>query len=137
MHNSMLYPMLVMIGLTVVIGGLAVKARFASVREGRMDGKFYKLMQGGAVDERVAVTTRSFDNQFQVPMLFYVAATLHIVMQAETTLALGLAWLFVASRIMHACIHLTYNHVLHRLAAFEVGVVAVLALWIHLLVRSL
>ncbi len=131
----MLYPMFAMVLLTVVIGGIAVRSRFASVKNGDMQPEYYKLMQGGDVSTKVAATTRSFNNQFEVPMLFYVASALHIALGLEGLVAVLLAWLFVLARCVHAYIHLTYNRVLHRLAAFEVAVVAVLGLWVNLLVQ--
>jgi hypothetical protein len=46
--------------------------------------------------------------------------------------ALALAWAYVASRGVHSLIHLTYNNVFHRLAAFAAGNVVLLVIWIRL-----
>ena len=43
---------------------------------------------------------------------------------------LALAWAYVACRALHSLIHLTYNNVLHRLAAFAAGNVVLLVIWI-------
>ena len=83
--------------------------------------------------ERLLVAGRSFNNQFEVPLLFYVVGTLFVVLEAQSWLVLGLAWAFVASRFLHAFIHLTYNNVLHRMLVFILGFIFVLALWIQLL----
>jgi len=132
----MLYPMFAMVLLTTVIGFIAVRTRFASVKDGEMQAEYYKLMRGGNVTDRVEATSRSFNNQFEIPLLFYVAGTLHIVTGTEGLIGFLLAWVFIISRCAHAYIHLTYNRVLHRLAAYEVGIAAVLGLWINLLVQS-
>jgi len=45
---------------------------------------------------------------------------------------LTLAWLYVASRIAHSLVHLTYNNVIHRLAAFSASNLVLLLLWVRL-----
>ena len=44
-------------------------------------------------------------------------------------LQVGLAWAYVALRVVHSLIHLSYNHVYHRLAAFVVSNGVLAALW--------
>jgi hypothetical protein len=57
-------------------------------------------------------------NLLEVPVLFYVAClTLHATNQVDPT-ALYLAWGYVALRIAHSLVHLSYNKVLHRGALF-------------------
>lgn len=131
----MLYPMAAMVLLTLIIGLMAVTVRIASVRSGAVKARYYKLMQGQEVPEAVIKTGRNFNNQFEVPTLFYLACTLHLIVGAVTPLALGLAWAFVVLRVIHSWIHIGYNHVLHRLAAFFAGFACVLALWVNLLIQ--
>jgi len=50
--------------------------------------------------------------------------------------ALTLAWTYVALRGVHSAIHLTYNHVIHRLIAFAVSNVALGLLWTWFFVRA-
>jgi len=44
--------------------------------------------------------------------------------------AIALAWAYVALRVVHSLIHITYNHVLHRFLAFASSNFVLLALWI-------
>jgi len=125
----MLYPMFAMVLLTVAIGLIAVRARFRSVATGEMDGKYYRLMSGSEVSPHVQQTTRSYHNQFEVPMLFFAACLAYLALGIESSVATTIAWVFFASRVVHACIHLTYNNVYHRLGAYLLGVISVLALW--------
>jgi len=50
---------------------------------------------------------------------------------------LALAWAYVACRALHSLIHLTYNNVLHRLAAFAASNVVLLVIWIRLVLAVL
>jgi hypothetical protein len=49
----------------------------------------------------------------------------------------ALAWAYVALRIVHSAIHLTYNKVLHRLGVFALSNVVLVALWVNAGVRLL
>ncbi|MCF2950015.1 MAPEG family protein [Paraglaciecola aquimarina] len=129
----MLYPMSFMVLLTFIVGFIAVRTRFASVKQGHVKARYFKLMQGQDIPENLLQSTRSFNNQFEVPVLFYVVCTLYISLNIESDFALVSAWLFVAFRAVHAYVHLTYNHVLHRMIVFWLGIMCVLALWVNLL----
>jgi hypothetical protein len=50
---------------------------------------------------------------------------------------LALAWAYVACRALRSLIHLTYNNVFHRLAAFAASYVMLLAIWIRLVLAVL
>lgn len=130
----MLYPMFAMVVLTVAIGCITVTTRFRSVRNGTVRASYYQLMAGDDVPRFVQQTTRNFNNQFEVPVLFYVVCSLYVSLGINSPLALGLAWGFVICRCVHSYIHLSYNHILHRLTAFWLAILCVLALWVNLLV---
>ena len=126
--------MALMVLLTLIVGAVAVKSRFASVKQGQVKPKYFKLMSGQQVPEIITKTTRNFNNQFEVPVLFYVVCTLYISLDVNSLFAVILAWLFVAFRYLHSYIHLTYNHLLHRTAVFWLAFFCVIALWVNLLV---
>jgi hypothetical protein len=132
----LLYPMAVMVLLTLLVGLAAASARFSGVRSGDVRFKYFKLMQGQEVPERVIVTTRCFNNMFEVPVLFYVACTLSLTLGTESLPGLVGAWLFVALRFVQALIHLTSNHFLHRMLAFWASFLCVLLLWTNLLLQQ-
>jgi hypothetical protein len=126
-----------MVLLTFIIGVLTVKVRFASVRNREVNPKFYKLMQGQEVPEIVTKTTRCFNNMFETPVLFYVVCSLYFASDIESVVGIIFAWLFVALRYIHAYIHLTYNHVVHRLIAFGCAFLCIMVLWGNLIVQNI
>ncbi|HEY7772236.1 MAG TPA: MAPEG family protein [Marinagarivorans sp.] len=130
----MLYAMFGMVALTTVVGILAVTSRVRGVRNKQISIKVFRTMQGDLPDF-ILRTTRNYNNQFELPVLFYLVCTLYIVLQHETLAALITAWAFVASRVLHAFIHLTANNIMHRMLAFWLGVILVLGLWINLVVQ--
>lgn len=132
----MLYPMSVMVLLTFVIALMTVAARLSSVKKGDIKAKYFKLMEGQEVPEVIVKTTRNFNNQFEVPVLFYVVCTLYISLNIESSVAIVLAWAFVSLRCVHSYVHLTYNNVLHRMSVFFLGFLCVIGLWVNLLVQK-
>lgn len=60
-------------------------------------------------------------NLLELPVLFYVVGLMLYVTAGASSLVLALAWSYVALRILHSVIHLTYNKVVHRLAASAVS----------------
>lgn len=125
--------MAIMAILTALVGLIMLGARIAAVKAGTINPRYFKHMQGAELPDIVTTSGRNFTNQFEVPILFYVASTLYIVLGIENAAAIMLAWTFVASRIIHTAIHLTYNHVIHRMLVFLFGFVCVIGLWINLL----
>jgi len=119
--------------LTLIIGILTIRARVMSIVKRQISMKFYQLMEGSEVPEAITKTTRCFNNLFEVPVLFYVAATLYIALEITSHLAIGLAWIFVGLRLIQAYIHLGYNNVYHRLVSFWLGFFTVIAIWLNLM----
>jgi hypothetical protein len=129
-----------MVLLTLGVGIIAVRARFASVKSGQLDPRYFRNMhalEGTVVPERVVITSRCFNNQFEVPVLFYTGGVAALALDQVSIYSLALAGGFIFSRCVHAWIHLTYNKVLHRMNAFWVGIVLLLALWIEQVLNSL
>ena len=84
--------------------------------------------------DRSRQVANAYANQFELPVLFFVAALLSLYFGA-TLLDTLLAWLFLASRVVHAFIHVTSNRVVRRFSAFAVGAVIVAIWWLVLIVR--
>lgn len=86
---------------------------------------------------RILKLGNCFQNQFELPVLFYVLVILALITRTADFLFVVLAWIFVISRIVHAGIHVTYNHVRHRGLAFAVGCAVLTLMWVIFMVRIL
>jgi hypothetical protein len=69
-------------------------------------------------------------NQFELPVLFYAACICLFLIGAAGTVAQALAWLFVASRYVHAYIHTTSNRIGLRQPAFTAGFLVLGLMWV-------
>jgi hypothetical protein len=69
----------------------------------------------------------------ELPLLFYVVCLASIAAQRSIVMAVPLAWSFVAFRIAHALIQLTYDWTSHRVASFGISSLLLAAMWVSLL----
>ena len=120
-------PVLAQVLLTIVVyfGLAAAKAR--ALKEGSVDLE-RRALRDDAWPEDVQKINNNIRNQFEVPVLFYVLVVVLYQLNATGVLPQGLAWLFVASRVVHAWIHTGSNYVPARRAVFTFGVFVVLAM---------
>ncbi len=84
---------------------------------------------------RARLLSNSFDNQFQLPVLFYVAVLTVLWSGGAGLVDVLLAWAFVVLRYLHAAIHITTNRVHRRFAAYGAGLVVLVLLWLWLVLR--
>ena len=84
---------------------------------------------------KARLLSNSFDNQFQLPVLFYVAVLLALLTATTSWVELVFAWLFVALRYAHAIIHVTTNYLYHRFAVYTAGLAVLALLWLWLVLR--
>ena len=118
--------------LTVVIMVLTARVRIGSVKSGAVPESYYNLMEGHAVPELVSKTTRNFNNLFEVPTLFYAGGAVYLALDQTGQAAVISAWVFVAARVLHSIIHLSYNNPLHRMVVFAIGNLSVLVMWLSI-----
>lgn len=120
--------------LTMVILILMGRERVPRVASGEIKVQDIAT-ERSAYPLRARLLSNNFDNQFQLPVLFYVAALLTLFATATGWVDVILAWLFVALRYAHATIHVTTNRVFHRFAAYTAGLAVLAIFWLWLVLR--
>ena len=103
--------------------------RVRSVRRREISPNDFKYGESEAVPPNVSIPNRNYMNLLELPMLFYVVCVVLYVTADGSRLGVIIAWCYVGLRIVHSLIHLTYNHVIHRLFAFTLSNVALVSLW--------
>ncbi len=118
-RNWILAPVLVQVLLTLLMYVALIRAKTRAVKVGTVD-LARRALHDDAWPDDVQQVNNNIRNQFQLPVLFYVLAFSLWAMDAVGVAALAVAWLFVASRLVHAWIHVGSNYVPHRRRAFTV-----------------
>ena len=124
------FPVIALAAWTLLV---QISIAFARVRAGtrrQIRADDFKYGESPAVPPEVCIPNRNYMNLLEAPMLFYVVCMVLFVTAGVTHLAIILAWLYVALRVLHSLIHLTYNSVMHRLGAFAASNVVLAILWL-------
>jgi hypothetical protein len=134
-QNLIFLPMAALAFWTIAVLSLVPLSRYRAGFAGKVTDKDFKFGESQRVPGEVSIPNRNYMNLLEFPLLFYVVCLMFYVTDWVDTPALWLAWGFVAFRIAHSLIHLTYNKPRHRLVPFALASLAVLALWVLFLVR--
>ncbi|WP_189426977.1 MAPEG family protein [Devosia pacifica] len=86
---------------------------------------------------KARLLSNNFDNQFQLPVLFYVVVILAITAGGANWAEVALAYFFVALRYFHTAIHTGTNNVMQRFQVYVAGFGVLALLWLVVLLRLL
>ena len=134
--QMVLLPVFVQVALTFGLLFWMASARRATLTSGQLNVRDIALGQT-AWPDRPQQISNSYDNQFQIPLLFYVLVILAWITKHADLLFVVMAWIFVLLRVAHAYVHTTSNHVPTRFRAFAAGMFVLLIMWIIFAVRIL
>ena len=129
---AIFYPMIVLVLWTFAVLLMVPFRRFRAGRQRLVGVKDFAFGESENVPGEVRIPNRNYMNLLELPVLFYAACIVLYVTAKVDALGLGLAWAFVALRVAHSAVHLTYNHVIHRMRWFAASVAVLLFLWIRL-----
>jgi hypothetical protein len=124
------YAVMLQGALAFALLWLLGNVRLPLIARGRVELKDMALSTQAWPEEARRVG-HAFDNQFQLPTLFYVGCGISYLLGPlwfESTLAI----LFFVSRVVHAAVFVVSNHVPTRFAAFTAGYIILIVLWIDL-----
>ena len=133
--NHLIYPMAALITLTFAVFLTLPFLRFVAVRSKKVSGKFYRLMQGATEPDLPAAFSQNYKNLLKTPVLFYAVCLLLIVLNRIDQFFIVLAWVYVGSRVIHTLVHVSYNHVLHRLTIFSASCAVLGIMWARLVIN--
>ena len=133
---AILAPLFVQVALTFALLVWTGRSRLAVLRAKEV--RIGEVALGQRVwPQRVQQVSNAYQNQLEIPLLFYVLVVLAILTRKADLAFVALSWAFVASRTVHALIHTTSNRIQHRFMAFLVGVLLLMLMWIIFAARVL
>jgi len=134
--SSLLLPVFVQVGLTFFIMFWMGLLRRQALNSGAVKPEDIALRQPNWPPRALQVAN-NFQNQLELPMLFYAVVAFILITSTNSFVFVLLAWVFVVSRIVHAYIHTGSNEVQPRSMALGVGAIALVAMWVIFAVRIL
>jgi hypothetical protein len=134
--QAVLAPLFVLIALTFGLGLWAFFMRVGAIRRREVHARDIALREPNW-PPRVAQVSNAFQNQFELPLLFYVLTILAWITKQADFLFVLLAWVFVALRVLHAYVHVTSNHLGRRAGLFVAGAIVLAVMWAIFTLRIL
>ncbi|MGM4980001.1 MULTISPECIES: MAPEG family protein [Rhizobium] len=129
---EMFWPMVAHAVLVFILYALLGWRRRVLVNDGRIKPSQFRENHAGDEPAESLVVRNSIANQFELPLLFYVCCIVLYVTQADNLPAVILAWLFVATRYVHAFVHVTSNNLRYRSPLFALGYIVLAGMWVWL-----
>jgi hypothetical protein len=122
------WPVLAQLLIPILVLLLNGKRKSADVKSGQFDRE-KAAMDNEAWSKPVVLTSKNLANQFQLPVIFYVLCLILASIDAVGMATLAVAWVFVATRYVHAYVHVSTNYVPARLRAFLLGALTLFVLF--------
>lgn len=131
--QAILLPLFIQVLLVIAIGVVMAKRRQDAFKSGT---HFRDIALREPNWPKPALqAANSYANQFEMPVLFYVAVIVAIITRHADIVEVALAWVFVVCRYLQAFIHLTSNQVRHRAIWFGLSSLAVIVMWVWLAIQ--
>ena len=131
--NPILLPLLSMVLLTFAVWIYLFAVRIPEI--GRKKIPHQDLRDRAEAHQLLtasAAASNNLKNLFEMPVLFYLACMVAMLLLIQDALLVQLAWGFVLLRVIHSIVQCTYNRVIHRFIAYFMSCLFLLFMWIRL-----
>jgi hypothetical protein len=129
-QETIFLPVLALAALTFFVLGFIPLRRFRAVFAGQVTAADFAMGESANVPAQVSLANRNYMNLLELPILFYAVCVAFYVTHTVDSLAVNLAWGYVALRVVHSLIHISYNNVIQRLTLFAISNFVLMAMWV-------
>ena len=136
MTLKLVYPALAQIAWTLVVLVIMFMRRRRAVLDKQVRLSEVRVSTDGYPDH-ARKAAANFSNQFETPVLFFALIMLAIETGATGYIMAVLAWLYVATRVIHTLVHIGPNQIPVRGGVFAIGVLCLVGMLIGVLLTVL
>ncbi len=132
-YKPMLFALLAQVLLTFLVWVYMYITRIREMKAKRIHPQAVKTrnkLQELLTDS--AAPANNLMNLLEMPVLFYLAVVLSLILLVQDQVLVILAWTYVALRYLHSFIHCTYNKVMHRFQVYFASCVVLMFIWVRL-----
>lgn len=130
--HELIFAMVGMVLWTFLVMLRNVQVRVRAVLRGELTNEYFEVFRGAEPSEVVLKTGNHLRNLFEFPVLFYIACVLIVVTGATDSWFVYLAWGYVALRVAHSLVHLTFNKIPPRFLFYILSNIVLLVMWARL-----
>jgi hypothetical protein len=134
--QAVLLPLFVEVALTFVLLYWTGYLRTTGLKSGAIKPRDIALREPNW-PPRTTQIGNAYQNQLELPVLFYVLTILAWITRHADLLFVVMAWVFVVLRLVHAYIHVTDNDVRQRGFVFGLGGIVLTIMWAIFMIRIL
>lgn len=135
MDHTMLQPMVVLIGWTLIILSWAITVRLPAMKAAGVDLRKLVGSKGSDADRVLPPAAQwkahNYNHLVEQPVLFYAVCLVLTAVGPVHPFNVALAWAYVAFRILHSLVQTTVNRVAWRFLFFVLSTLALAALTLH------
>lgn len=124
----LLLPAFVHVALVIYLLTRTGYGRVRAVRTGRL--KLHEIDNNkSGHPEAVRNFANNYQNQFELPVLFYVVVAFAMITGLVDSVLIALAWVFVALRLLHSFVQTGKNDIALRFKVFLAGLIGLAGMW--------
>ena len=132
--NGLLVPMTALVAWSLVMWAWLYATRLPAMLKLRIRPEAGKL--AGEMNDVLPAAARqvadNYNHLMEQPTIFYaICVVLQLAGQGHHPVSVGLAWTYVALRIVHSLVQATFNNVPARFAVFVLSTLALIGLTIQ------
>ena len=128
----MIAPVLALVGWTFVMWFWMYATRIPAMQRANVDmAEMSRTNAKLDLPAEVARVADNYNHLHEQPTIFYALALATQVAGAADGVAVGLAWTYVASRVVHSLVQATRNVIPLRFAVFAIGSLVLMALLVR------
>lgn len=134
---ALIRPVVALVALTAIVALTMAVYRNVALIRGAASARYFRTYASDIPAEWVERPARAYMNLLELPVLFYVVCLLMLTTGRFDSVQVSLAWVFVIVRYAHALIHIAFNYVPLRFAAFVAGAVTLAVMWTRFAAQNL
>lgn len=136
MENALLGPVLGQVGVTLLAFVMLLARRLpAMAARNPTNEQMQDKANLALLPNKAKFAGENYNHQFEMPVLFFVLCLGAMVTGLGDALTVQLAWAYVALRLVHHVIHVTYNKVMHRFAVFMLSALVLIIMFGQIAVK--
>jgi hypothetical protein len=133
-HHGLIAPIISLVCWTLFVMAWLGYERIRNIVRLRLKpdaGRFARDLDS-LMPERARQVSANYMHLMEQPTIFYaVCFGLQFLGQADHSINIGLAWGYVATRMLHSLVHCTFNNVRLRFMLFLISSTFLIALTVH------
>jgi hypothetical protein len=130
-QQELLLPVFLHVLLTLALGVILGLARRNALKDGKARVREV-VLDTRQWPDHVRKLSNNFDNQFQLPMLWYAGVAFTLILGLADIVAVVLSWAFLLARIAHSYVHIGRNIMVQRFFVFAAGATVLSLYWLWL-----